>query len=106
MRGIIYKEWRDFAIKVILGECQTPSYTVLRWSMDNIFVRTDPAGNIKVDKDKSTEMIDGAAATIMALDKAIRCGSSNAAIVYDDREILLRIKVDKYKYRRFSKYWQ
>jgi len=40
-------------------------HPVLRWMMDNIFVRTDPAGNIKPDKEKSTEKIDGAVATIM-----------------------------------------
>ena len=63
-------------------------HPVLRWNMDNIFVRTDPAGNIKADKEKSTEKIDGAIATIMALDRAIRCGNSNSASVYDDRGIL------------------
>ncbi|MDK7282045.1 terminase large subunit, partial [Haemophilus seminalis] len=41
-------------------------HPVLRWNMDNIFIRTDPAGNIKCDKEKSTEKIDGAIATIMA----------------------------------------
>ncbi len=46
-------------------------HPVLRWNMDNIFIRTDPAGNIKADKEKSTEKIDGAVATIMALDRAI-----------------------------------
>ncbi len=40
--------------------------------MDNIFIRRDPAGNIKPDKEKSTEKIDGAVAMIMALDRAIR----------------------------------
>ena len=39
-------------------------HPVLRWNMDNIFIRTDPAGNIKADKEKSTEKIDGAIATI------------------------------------------
>ena len=34
-------------------------HPVLRWNMDNIFIRTDPAGNIKADKSKSTEKIDG-----------------------------------------------
>ena len=48
---------------------------VLRWKMDNIFIRTDLAGNIKPDKEKSTEKIDGAVAMIMALDRAIRCGA-------------------------------
>ena len=42
-------------------------HPLLRWMMDNIYIRTDPAGNIKPDKEKSTEKIDGAAATIMAL---------------------------------------
>lgn len=28
-------------------------HTVLRWNMDNIYIRTDPAGNIKADKSKS-----------------------------------------------------
>lgn len=63
-------------------------HPVLRWNMDNIFVRTDPAGNIKADKEKSTEKIDGAVATIMALDRAIRCGNDNCASVYDDRGLL------------------
>jgi len=63
-------------------------HPVLRWMMDNIYIKTDPAGNIKADKAKSTEKIDGAVATIMALDRAIRCGNSNSASVYDDRGIL------------------
>jgi phage terminase large subunit-like protein len=61
---------------------------VLRWMMDNIFVKIDPAGNIKPDKEKSTEKIDGAVALIMALDRAIRNqGSCNS--VYDERGILI-----------------
>ena len=63
-------------------------HPVLRWNMDNIFIRTDPAGNIKADKAKSTEKIDGAVATIMALDRAIRCGNDTSASVYDNRGIL------------------
>jgi len=53
-----------------------------------IYIRTDPAGNIKPDKEKSTEKIDGAVATVMALDRAIRCGNDTSASVYDDRGIL------------------
>ena len=60
----------------------------LRWMMDNIFIRRDPAGNIKPDKQKSTEKIDGAVATIMALDRAIRCGCDNSKSVYDSRGLL------------------
>ena len=50
----------------------------MRWMADNIFIRTDPAGNIKTDKEQSTgipsEKIDGVIALIMALDRAIRSG--------------------------------
>ena len=63
-------------------------HPVLRWNMDNIFIRTDPAGNIKADKEKSTEKIDGAVATIMALDRAIRCGNDTSESVYNSRGIL------------------
>lgn len=63
-------------------------HPVLRWNMDNIYIRTDPAGNIKADKEKSTEKIDGAVATIMALDRAIRCGNDRGASVYDERGLL------------------
>ncbi len=58
---------------------------VLRWNMDNIFIRTDPAGNIKADKAKSTEKIDGAIALIMARDRAIRYGNDNGESVYEKR---------------------
>jgi phage terminase large subunit-like protein len=63
-------------------------HPVLRWMMDNIYIRTDLAGNIKADKEKSTEKIDGAIATIMGLDRAIRCGNDAGASVYDNRGIL------------------
>lgn len=61
---------------------------VLRWMMDNIIVRTDPAGNIKPDKEKSTEKIDGVVAMIMALDRATRCGYKENDSVYDTRGLL------------------
>lgn len=63
-------------------------HPILRWNMDNVFIKTDPAGNIKADKEKSTEKIDGVVATIMALDRAIRCGSTMSESVYDNRGIL------------------
>lgn len=64
-------------------------HPVLRWMADNIFIRRDPAGNIKADKEKSTEKIDGVIATIMGLDRAIRCGLNTGDSVYDGRGILL-----------------
>ena len=62
-------------------------HPVLRWMADNIFIRTDPAGNIKADKEKSTERIDGVIALIMALDRAIRCGNDTSESVYENRGV-------------------
>ncbi len=62
---------------------------VLSWMMDNIYVRTDPAGNIKPDKEKNTERIDGAVALIMALDRCIRNEGAGVKSVYDERGLIL-----------------
>lgn len=75
---------------VLEGKLAHDGHPVLRWMMDNIFIRQDPAGNIKPDKEKSTEKIDGVVATIMGLDRAIRCGAGPASeSVYDRRGLLL-----------------
>lgn len=63
-------------------------HPVLHWMADNIFIKKDPAGNIKPDKEKSSEKIDGIVATIMALDRAIRNAGKHGS-VYEDRGILL-----------------
>ncbi len=40
---------------------------VLRWMFGNLVVRQDPAGNIKPDKEKATEKIDGQTAIVTGL---------------------------------------
>jgi phage terminase large subunit-like protein len=57
---------------------------VLTWMANNLVVRTDPAGNIKPDKEKSTEKIDGMVALVMALDRALRHEAPKRS-VYEDR---------------------
>lgn len=71
------------------GKLAHGGHPVLAWMMDNIFIRTDPAGNIKPDKEKSTEKIDGAVAIIMALDRAIRNLGDNINSVYDERGLII-----------------
>jgi phage terminase large subunit-like protein len=56
---------------------------VLTWMADNLVARRDPAGNIKPDKQKSLEKIDGMVALIMGLDRAIRHDEPGS--VYDSR---------------------
>lgn len=63
-------------------------HPVLRWMMDNVCVKQDEAGNIKMDKARSTERIDAAVALVMALDRAIR-NEKRSGSVYDDRGILM-----------------
>jgi phage terminase large subunit-like protein len=46
-------------------------HPILRWMADNVAVRQDPAGNLKPDKSKSSERIDGIVALAMALGRAI-----------------------------------
>ena len=43
----------------------------LRWMVSNVMLRTDPAGNVKVDKGKSTEKVDGVVAAVMAVGEAM-----------------------------------
>ena len=60
---------------------------VLKWMAQNVVMRQDPAGNIKPDKEKSVEKIDGIVAAIMALDRSIR--NKGETSVYDGRGILV-----------------
>ena len=62
-------------------------HPVLRWNIDNAYVRTDPAGNQKIDKEKSTEKVDGAVALVMGLDRAMK--NQSGASVYDTRGLLV-----------------
>lgn len=59
---------------------------VLTWMADNLVVRQDPAGNIKPDKERSREKIDGMVALIMSLDRALRHEAVGS--VYEERGVL------------------
>lgn len=48
---------------------------VLRWMANNTVCYLDPAGNIKPDKSRSREKIDGIVGTIMALGRGMQVGS-------------------------------
>lgn len=48
----------------------------LRWNATNVAVRQDPAGNIKPDKERSSERIDGISALVNALGRAMVNGSA------------------------------
>ena len=58
----------------------------LAWCVSNVVTRSDPAGNIKFDKDKSSEKIDFAVALVMGVGRAV--AASNTGNVYNDRGLL------------------
>lgn len=59
---------------------------VSNWMIGNLVAREDPAANIKPDKEKSIEKIDGIVMLIMALDRATR-HQPEAQSVYEERGI-------------------
>jgi phage terminase large subunit-like protein len=56
---------------------------VLRWMADNLMVSQDAAGNVKPDKQKSREKIDGIVSLVMAIDRLTRHGGTQS--VYETR---------------------
>jgi len=45
---------------------------VLNWNCSNVVLKRDPADNVKIDKDKSTEKVDGMVSLAMAIGIAIK----------------------------------
>jgi phage terminase large subunit-like protein len=52
---------------VVSGQLRHGGHEVLRWMAGNVTVKIDPSGNIKPDKAKSTEKIDGIVSAVMAV---------------------------------------
>ncbi|MFM0601849.1 terminase large subunit [Streptococcus suis] len=69
------------------GKIQHGGHPVLKWMGQNVVMRQEPAGNIKPDKEKLVEKIDGIVALIMGLDRCIRHQNDEGS-VYDERGIL------------------
>ena len=57
---------------------------VMRWMVDNLAVRMDPAGNVKPDKDKSGDKIDGVSAACNALREWIDNEGPGESMYEDD----------------------
>ena len=74
--------------KVILGEqIIHDGNPVMSWMLSNIALQEDPAGNIKPNKAKSSEKIDGVVALVMSLGEHMTGEDINS--VYDDRGLLM-----------------
>ena len=74
--------------KLILGEqIIHNSNPVMNWMLSNIAIQEDPAGNLKPNKAKSKDKIDGVVALIMALGEMMI--GEDVSSIYDDRGILV-----------------
>lgn len=75
---------KDLLAHVLAGRWHHGGNPVLRWNAANLVVVTDPAGNVKPNKARSTGRIDGLAAAINALDRAARYDAPKRSI-YETR---------------------
>ena len=57
---------KEFEKQVLTRRMEHFGNPVLRWMISSVAISTDPAGNIKPDKRKSSQKIDGVVAAIMA----------------------------------------
>ena len=79
---------KDFYQFVMEGRIRHGRHPVLDWNMGNVIVDQDAAGNIKPNKKKSTEKIDGVVALVMGLARATIGGVRIAESVYSERGLL------------------
>lgn len=79
---------KEFYRLMMAGKIIHGGNPILKWMAGNVVVRRDPAENIKPDKEKSPEKIDGIVAAIMALDRCIRHQIESESI-YDERDLLV-----------------
>ncbi|MDP3911918.1 MAG: terminase large subunit [Gemmatimonadales bacterium] len=83
---------KDLMTQTLARRIRHGANPVLRWMASNLVVRKDPAGNLKPDKEKSAEKIDGMVALTMGLDRAqkkqIGSGKQGPS-VYETRGVLV-----------------
>lgn len=79
---------KDLMNLVLTKKIRHGGHPVLRWNADNMVVQQDPAGNLKPDKAKATQKIDGMVALIMALDRATKHAGEDSKSIYETRGVL------------------
>jgi len=73
--------------KILQGTLAHRKHPVLRWQMGNIAIRSNPSMNIRIDKEKSIDKVDGPVSLAMALG----CGMINGGTedsAYEERGII------------------
>ena len=82
---------KEFQKEVLSGKMNHEGNPVLGWHVSNVALQKDPAGNVKIDKSKSAEKVDGAVSCVMALGEYLTAigGEKKVDIneIYKDRGI-------------------
>lgn len=76
---------KQFELLVLTEKIEHFNNQVLSWMLASTLVTTDPAGNIKPDKQKSSQKIDGIVASIMALGEWMTAQADKSANPYSNR---------------------
>ncbi len=79
---------KEFEKLVLTEKIEHFGNPVLWWMLASTLVKTDPAGNIKPDKEKSTQKIDGIVASIMALGEWMTAQANDESNPYENRGLL------------------
>ena len=78
------KELEKMILKREINHLRNP---VMRWMCENVQLQTDPAGNIKINKQRSSEKVDGMVALVMAIGEWMTDEHEGESI-YNERGIL------------------
>lgn len=79
---------KEFEKLVLTQKIEHFGNPVLRWMLASTLVKTDPAGNIKPDKERSTQKIDGIVSAIMALGEWMTAQANDESNPYENRGLL------------------
>lgn len=77
---------KEFEALIVDGKLYHEANPIMRWMVSNLAAKTDEAENVKPDKKRSSDKIDGPAATITALSLALR--HVDEISVYETRGLL------------------
>lgn len=86
--GSISAPTKEFEKLVLTEKVEHFCNPVLRWMLSSTVVKSDPAGNIKPDKEKSVQKIDGIVASIMALGEWMTAQADDDSNPYEGRGLL------------------
>lgn len=78
---------KDLEARVVARKVRHAGNPPLRFCVSNAVVSTDSAGNIKPDKAKAADRIDGVVATVMALSRLIVSTGDSGLSVYEERGV-------------------